>query len=67
MILLVRKPVCIPGDVVQAITWEKWDDPLLWVFLPSLDWELVKYLHLMRERGCFTMSVYCFILNAMNT
>lgn len=54
--------------MVQAITWEKWDDALLWVFLPSLDWELVKYLHLMREKGCFTMSVcyyYCLILNAM--
>lgn len=61
--LLIWEPVCVPGQVVQTITWEKWDDPLLWVFLPSLDWELVKYLHLMGEKGCFTMSVYCFILN----
>lgn len=66
--LLIWEPVCIAGDMVQAITWEKWDDALLWVFLPSLDWELVKYLHLMREKGCFTMSVcyyYCLILDAM--
>lgn len=57
------EPVCIAAVVVQAITWEKWDDPLLWVFLPSLDGELVKNLHLMRERGYFkTLRVYCFIL-----
>lgn len=37
------------GALEQAITWEKWDDPLLWVFLPSLNWELVKYLHLRKE------------------
>lgn len=47
---------------MQAITWEKWDDPLLWVFLPSLDGELVKYLHLMREKGYFkNLRFYCFI------
>lgn len=46
------------GAVVQAITWEKWDDPLLWVFLPSLDWELVKYLHLMKEEASLTMSAW---------
>lgn len=51
---------------MQAITWEKWDDPLLWVFLPSLDGELVKYLHLMREKGYFkNLRFYCFILNSM--
>lgn len=41
--------VQITGALVQAITWEKWDDPLLWVFLPSLNWKLVKYLHLREE------------------
>lgn len=46
------------GAVVQAITWEKWDDPLLWVFLSSLDWELVKYLHLMKEEVSLTMRVW---------
>lgn len=55
--LLIREPVCIAGAAVQAITWEKWDDPLLWVFLPSLYWELVKYLHLMKEKGRFTLTL----------
>lgn len=44
------EPVQITGALAQAITWEKWDDPLLWVFLPSLNWELVEYLHLEKEK-----------------
>lgn len=45
------KPVWIAGAVARAVTWQEGDDPLLWVFLPSLDWELVKYLHLRRGGG----------------
>lgn len=49
--LLIWGSIRITGAVVQAITWEKRDDPLLWVFLPSLNWELVEYLHLRKGEG----------------
>lgn len=47
--LLIWEPVQITRAQEQAITWEKWDDPLLRVFLPSLNWELVEYLHLWKH------------------
>ena len=39
-------------------TWEKRDDSLLGVFLPSLDWELVKNLHLREEKHSRSSSAW---------
>lgn len=38
----------------KDFAWKKWDNPLFWIFLPSLDWELVEYLHLKVKE--FTVS-----------
>lgn len=35
---------------VPGVTWKKRDDALFGVLLPSLDWELVKKLHLEKKK-----------------
>lgn len=37
------------GQIPPKITWKKRDNPFFGIFLPSLDWELVKNLHLWED------------------
>lgn len=36
-----------------GLTWKEWDNALFGVLLPSLDWELVKKLHLGEKQKCY--------------